>query len=216
MVARKQIDPELLAEAKRLYEQTLAPVDDICGMLGISRPLFYRRAHEENWRGRRAKVATFQFTRALSGDAVAKLLPAPIDQPRAEIVPAPKGPSEEQRLALALKFHDAVVGALEAIQRISSVIKPADHNEIEKIARASACVTRSLREIQALAQPETEAPADDIDDDPIPQDIDEFRDALAARIRGIIDVRRARRLARLERSDGPGRPDALYDEPEIE
>ena len=29
MAAKKEISPELLAEAQRLYEQTLAPVDDI-------------------------------------------------------------------------------------------------------------------------------------------------------------------------------------------
>jgi hypothetical protein len=46
MVPRKQTAPELMAEAKRLYEQTLAPVDDIAGMLGLFRSNFYKRVRE--------------------------------------------------------------------------------------------------------------------------------------------------------------------------
>ena len=70
MVARKQIAPELLAEARRLYEQTLAPVADIADMIGLSRSNFYKRVRDEGWRGRRANAGIFQFTRALSGSAV--------------------------------------------------------------------------------------------------------------------------------------------------
>jgi hypothetical protein len=75
MVAKKVIAPELLAEARRLYEQTLAPVDDIAGMLGMSRTPFYRRVKEGCWRRRRARVATFEFARSLSSSAAAVLLP---------------------------------------------------------------------------------------------------------------------------------------------
>ena len=192
MVARKRIDPELLAEAKRLYEQTLAPVDDICDMLGISRTPFYKRVREENWRGRRAKVATFQFVRALSSTAAAKLLPEPADQPRAEIAAAPPGTTEQQRMALSHKIYAVVADQIEAIKRISSVVKPADLSEAEHAARTMAGLSRSLREMHALTQPENKAPANDVDDqDPIPRDIDEFRFELARRIRGIIEEQRA-------------------------
>jgi hypothetical protein len=43
MVAKKEIAPEMLAEARRLYEQTLAPVGDIAQMVGLSRSNFYER-----------------------------------------------------------------------------------------------------------------------------------------------------------------------------
>ncbi len=85
MALKKQIAPELMAEAKCLYEQTLAPVDDIAGMLGLSRSNFYKRVREGGWRKRRATFGTFQFTRALSGIAVVALTGEPAEQSRAEI-----------------------------------------------------------------------------------------------------------------------------------
>ena len=85
MVRRKEATPELLAEAKRLYEQTLAPVDDIAGMLGLSRSNFYKRVRDGGWRGRRARVNPFEFARALSGSAMKAIMAEPAEQPRADI-----------------------------------------------------------------------------------------------------------------------------------
>ena len=70
MVAQKEIAPELLAGAPRLYERTPAPVDDIAAMLGLSRTPFYQRVKEGGWRGYRASVGTFEFARAMSGAGV--------------------------------------------------------------------------------------------------------------------------------------------------
>ena len=53
-------------------------------MLGLSRTNFYKRVREGGWRGRRASVGTFQFTRALSGSAVMAMTAEPAEQPRAE------------------------------------------------------------------------------------------------------------------------------------
>ena len=201
MAAKKEIAPELLAEAKRLYEQTLAPVDDIAGMVGLSRSNFYKRVREGGWRGRRAKVGTFQFTRAISAAGAAALL-APADQPRAEVDPDVALITPQQRLAIAGKLHEVVEQGMEAIKRIMEVVSPANQNEAEHGARTMAHVSRALREMQELMQPatENETPDDDADDDPIPLDIDEFRRELARRLRGIIEARRARLSGRL---DGP-------------
>lgn len=193
MVAKREISPELLAEARRLYEQTLAPVDDIAGMLRLSRSNFYKRVNEGGWRGRRAKVGTFQFARAISAAGAAALL-APADQPRAEVDPDVALISPQQRLAIAGKMHEVVEQGMEAIKRIMEVVSPGNQAEAEHGARTMAHVSRALREMQELMQPSTpsEKPADDVDDDPTPQDIDEFRQELARRLRGIIDARRAR------------------------
>jgi hypothetical protein len=190
MAARKQIAPELLAEAKRLYEQTLAPVGDIAGMVGLSRANFYKRVQEGGWRGRRAKVATFQFARALSGSAVAIMTAEPAEQPRADLA-APSDPvSPQQRMALALRIQQVVEQEMNAVERILSKIQPSDQIEAEHGARTLASVARTLREIKALNSPEDETPPDDADDDPIPRDIDEFRRELARRVRGFIEARR--------------------------
>lgn len=200
LVAKKEIAPELLAEAKRLYEQTLAPVDDIAGMVGLSRTNFYKRVRAGGWRGRRAKAAPFQFARALSGGGATLLAVPPAEQPRAEIA-APDDPkSPQQRLALAQRLLAVVEVEMAAIERIATAVKPLDQTEAEQGSRTIANVSRVTREIKELIQPENETPADDVDNDPMPRDIDEFRRELSRRLRGIIEARRARIS---ERPDGP-------------
>lgn len=190
MVQKKEFAPELLAEARRLYEQTLAPVDDIAGMLGLSRSNFYKRVREGGWRGRRAKVATFQFTRALSGSVVMPLTAEPAEQQRAEIAANGDLVSPQQRMALALRIQQVVERQMDAVERVLAKITPSDQMEAEHGARALASVARTLREIKALNTPDDETPPDAADDDPIPRDIDEFRRELARRIRGFIEARR--------------------------
>jgi len=165
MVAKKEIDPELLAEAKRLYEQTLAPVDDIAGMLGLSRSNFYTRAREGGWRGRRASTATFHFTRALSGGAVMAMTAEPAEQPRAEPAACDDAVSPQQRLALALRIQSVVEREMDAIERVLGKITPADQIEAEHGARTLASIARTLREIAALNRPEQETPSNEADDD---------------------------------------------------
>lgn len=190
MTAKKQIAPELLAEAKRLYEQTLAPVDDIAGMLDLSRSNFYRRVREGGWRGRRASAAAFHFTRALSNRAAAVMTAEAGAQPRADAAPPAAPISDQQRMALALRLQQVVEREMDAVERILEKIKPSDQIEAEHGARTLAGVSRTLREIKALNTPQEEPAPDDIDDDPIPPDIDEFRFELARRIRGFIEARR--------------------------
>jgi hypothetical protein len=189
---KMEFAPELIAEAKRLYEQTLATVDDIAAMLGVGDTMFYRIARREGWRGRHAKVATFHFARALSGTAVATLAPtpAPAQQPRAELsVPADPS-SPEQRLAMALRIQRVVEREMDAMERILAVIQPADQIEAEHGARTLAGVARALREIKALTEPNEVTPPDDADNDPIPLDIDEFGNELARRINEFVDAER--------------------------
>jgi len=192
MAAKKEIAPDLLAEAKRLYEQTLAPVDDIAAMMGVSRALFYRFVRKGNWRGRRASVGTFEFARALSGTAMATITPtpAPAEQPRAEVIVTADPLSPEQRLAMALRIQRVVEREMDAMERILAVIQPSDQIEAEQGARTLAGVSRALREIKALTEPDEVIPPDDADDDPVPLAIDEFRNELARRINAFVDAER--------------------------
>jgi hypothetical protein len=176
-----------LAEARRLYEQTLAPVDDICAMMDIAKPLFYRLAKAEGWRGRRAKTGVFQFARAFT-EAI-PLLPQAIDQSRAEVLPRAQPISAERRAAIGSLILGVAEQQMAAITRIVDVIAPSNPVEVEQSARVMASLSRSLREIKALIQPEPETPPDDADDDDMPRDIDAFRNELARRIRDIVDAR---------------------------
>jgi hypothetical protein len=191
MPVKKEIAPDRLAEARRLYEQTLAPVDDIAASLGIARPLFYRIAKREGWRGRRAKAGTFAFARALSGATLAVLAG---EHPRAEIDVAAEPVTPAQRAALAQHMMRASEREIDAVERILAKVNPDGPVEAEQCARTVASVARTLREIAALNQPDEVTPADDTDDDPVPLDIDEFRLELARRIRGLIEARRDREI----------------------
>jgi hypothetical protein len=191
MAAKKEISPQLLAEAQRLYEQTLAPVDDIAGMVGLSRSNFYKRIREGGWRGRRAKIGTFQFAQALSGSAVMAMTAEPAEQQRAETAASNDPVSPQQRMALALRIQSVVEREMDAIERILEKITPADLIEAEHGARTLASISRTLREIAALNRPEQETPSDETDDDPVPVDIDGFRFALAGRIEAFVAAERA-------------------------
>jgi hypothetical protein len=104
----------------------------------------------------------------------------------------PAGPlSPEQRLAMALRIQRVVEREMDAMERILAVIQPADQIEAEHGARTLANVSRALREIKALTELESETPPDEADDDPVPRDIDEFREALACRIEAFVASRRA-------------------------
>ena len=53
MPPRIDLPPELLAEGKYLYEETLTPISEICRRMGFSRSAFYVRRDEGGWVRRR-------------------------------------------------------------------------------------------------------------------------------------------------------------------
>lgn len=191
MVAKKEIAPELLAEARRLYEQTLAPVGDIAQMVGLSRSNFYERVREGGWRSRRAKP-TFSLARAVCASVRVEAGVAPPELPRAEPAAAEAFDLPQQRIAVARRLMTTVGREMDAIERILQTITPADQLEAEHGARTLASLSRTLRDIAALNRPDDETPRDDTanTNDPVPGDIDEFRRELARRITGLLEAER--------------------------
>jgi hypothetical protein len=191
--SRKQIAPELVAEGRRLYEQTLTPVPDIAAMMGISRTTFNDRAREWGWTKRHAHDGAVDLARAVRGAAVAALTSnavtvceaQPADAARSEALPPAR------RVAVAARIQSVVEREMDAVERVLDKLGPADQAEAERTARTLASLARTLREIAALTRPDEVMPPDDADDDPIPRDIDEFRRELARRIHAIIDARRS-------------------------
>jgi hypothetical protein len=190
MMREKYIAPEVMAEARRLYEESLASVEDIRGMMGLAGSSFYRRVQNHGWRRRRVHAGRSEFVRSLSGTAVAKLLAPSPDPPRAELVANNEPLSPQQRNALAQHIMATTRDALDAVQRVIGNITPGDQVANEHCARTLASVSRSLRDIAALNKPDEVTPPDEADDDPVPRDMDEFRYELARRIRGFIEARR--------------------------
>jgi DNA-binding Lrp family transcriptional regulator len=185
MVAHKiQIAAELIVEGKRLYERTLTPLRDIAAFMGISRGTLEARIREWKWERRRHTGQSVSLLHAIRGAAIATVTGEMATPSASQPV------SLEQRMALAARIQDAVEREIAAVERVLEKVAPADDSEVERSARTLASISRTLRELAALNQPDEVTPPDDTDDDPVPCDIDEFRRELARRIRGFIEAER--------------------------
>lgn len=184
-VPPKPIPPELLREARRLYEETRVPVDDICFMLGIGTRTFYTRLRRWRWRPRMTRIPLDSPP------------PAP---PQADVLPAAAGALSSDSADLALqsslariaddgapltvRVQRAVERELAAIERIVATLRPgsSDAGEAERAARALASLARTLREVVRLETPPEKAePADDL-----PQDLDALREALSRKLEALV------------------------------
>lgn len=176
---RITFDPEKVAEAKRLYEQTLLPVQVIAAGLKISRDTLVKRINEWGWNKRSGGRGGGGFEYSARALTVAELTQALPDDVTA------------RRLAVAARIQGAVEREMDAVERVLDKLGPADGAEAERSARTLASLARTMHEIAALARPDDVTPPDEADDDAIPCDIDALRNELARRIHAIIDARQA-------------------------
>ena len=182
-----QIAPQLVAEGKRLYETTLTTIADIAALMGISRRTLENRIVEWNWKRRRQPSGAIDIFHAVRG-AVAAVATASAETPPPDRTVAASALAQ-QRAALALRIQNVVEREMTVVERVVGLLGPADEAEAERTMRTLAGISRTLREITALNQPDEVTPPDETDDDPIPRDIDEFRNELARRINALIDDR---------------------------
>ena len=117
--------------------------------------------------------------------------PAPIPQRRPGV---PVRHRQGSRAALVARMWRT---AERQVEEIEDCLKAAglELAERESNARTLAVVAKTLRELAAVDEAEIERngkqqpPDDNIDDDPVPRDIDEFRRELARRINALVDGR---------------------------
>jgi hypothetical protein len=98
MPARKHVAPELIAQGKYFYEQTLTPTDEIGAKMGLSRSAFYLRVKEWNWKRRRYSSGGIEAEQAAAVSATAASEPV-VAQEAAEKLPA------EPPVAFAERLH---------------------------------------------------------------------------------------------------------------
>ena len=142
--------------------------------------------------------------------AVALPHPTPTVFAAAQTVdPPPPGEGESAWAAPAIPAADlgaqlqsAVARVLPAIEAIiARLAAGAGPREMEQAGRALSSLTRALRELNALLAQHGIRPADD---DPVPENIDDFRNELARRIRVLIAQKEAERQAEQEASPDRG------------
>jgi len=165
---RIAVAPELIAEGKRLYEETDTPVHLIAKHMGMARATLHYRITDWKWTRRRTSVA---------GRAVETAAPA--------AAPPGEPPPLEPPLPFAERFRRVIDIQMQVAERTLKVLGPANAAEAERTGRILALVSRTVQEIKASA----EGRADEAHRDSIPGDIDEFREELARRIRGFIEAR---------------------------
>lgn len=180
---RKEIAPALIAEGRRLYEQTLVPVREIAALCGVSPTTLQDRIVAWGWQRRRYDTRSVDL-------AIARRGPAKPDAAQGAAPSALPPALPQDRAAVAARVQAVVERELTAVERVLEVLGPSDRDEAERTARTLASLARTLREVALINQTEEAVAPDDADDDPVPRDIDEFRRQLAQRIRKFIDARR--------------------------
>ncbi len=181
MAIRKMHTPEAIAEAQRLYERTLAPVNDIMALLGLTRSNFYKRVKEWGWRHRRGKNGSFQLACAL-------IEPHSEPHTRIETTVVSQPITPERRQALAERIQTVIEREMGVVEHSVGLLKPSDQVEAERVMRTLALISRTVVDVDTLNQPPEATPLDDSDADAIPRDIDAFRDEIARRIHAFIDA----------------------------
>jgi DNA-binding Lrp family transcriptional regulator len=186
MPARIEIAPELIVEAKYLYEQTHTTIEEIGDRIGLSRSALYVRLKKWKWQRRR-------YSPGVAADADPSNVAAAAPD---ETIERPSQADTEDNAATETPdvFYARVC---RGVQRQMTIIEHLQRSLLpaggampsERSARVLATINRALLEIEATAKPDK---VPDEPDDSIPRDIDEFRTQLARRIRGLVEAERER------------------------
>ena len=200
------LTPEDWAQIRYAYEHTERPIGDICLEHGISSTTLRDRMRRWEWTRRREPIPR------AGPPAVARIEPpapaaANIETMTPTPAPSPQGGGEPAEFAapvvaghaadaggdpagIAARLQSAIARVLPAIEATLHRLAagPLSPREMEQAARALGALMRTLRELNAtLAQHPLRA----ADDDPVPENIDEFRFELARRIRAFCEARGA-------------------------
>jgi hypothetical protein len=212
-----ELTTEAWAQIRYDYEHTDRPVEDICAEHGISSGRLRDRMRRWNWTRRRAPIpregpppvpraeqppqaaAAWETSTSTTVANFETSTPTPDPSPQGggeQSEPATHvGPcndagsfAESDPAAIAPRLQSAVGRVLPAIEATIARLAagPLRPREMEQTARALGTLTRALRELNALLSQHPPRAADAYDDD-MPEDIDEFRLALARRIKALFD-----------------------------
>lgn len=177
---RIPVPRDKIAEARRLYELMLVPVEDVAAFLGVSRSTLVRRIAEWGWK--RRKTGALEVTR-LKRDRRGRARVVRQTRPRKGAGAVPQSPLE--RVALAERIQAVVEREIAAVEQILVTLGGTDRSETEGAARTLASLARTLRELVQLDVP-TASP-EPTNDKPIPRDLAELRRALARKLAALAD-----------------------------
>jgi hypothetical protein len=173
---RIQIPSELAAKGKYLFEETTTWRKDIAVVMGISADTLRRRSIEWGWKERPRKSAV-RASRTAGGPRFT------VRQHHAGSAGDPAAAARRRAVA------SRIMAMLEdELARIETTFKEAGvpaGGAFDNRIRAILGVTKALREVELMTQPDEVILPDAADND-TPPNIDEFREALAQRIESFV------------------------------
>ena len=124
---RIEIAPELVAEGRQLYENTLTPTRDIATKMGLSRNTLDNRIAEWKWQRR-------QYTSGEpAADALATAVAVEANTPVLPVAQAGAGlpVAFKARINIAERLTRSIEGHFDVIDRTLAVLTPANAAEAE-------------------------------------------------------------------------------------
>ncbi|WP_371345265.1 hypothetical protein [Ancylobacter sp. IITR112] len=191
-VPGRSVSPEALEEARRLYERTNVPVQQVADLLGISKSTFNLRRQRWGWTPRMARIPGAPVSPA---DPLPQDTPsqheAPADPPPVHLAggaatPAETAPASRgeliNRLVRRIEREIAALERLVALAGLAVAARPeASQADSERAARTLAILVRSLRELAALDREQPDGSDDDAD-----RDADAFRRELGRTLERVL------------------------------
>jgi hypothetical protein len=180
---QKIVEPALLAEAKRLYEETNVPVSDIAAMLGIGTRTLTSRIRALGWRMRKYRTRGVPLLppRNASAPQIGETTSAP----------APEGAYSQTFVERVQRAVERELTLVESIMtRMGSVFE--NPSQADHAARVLASLSRTLNELMRLREIGAgKHNNDDADHDRLPADPDELCRELARRMDALVASRAA-------------------------
>lgn len=174
-IPKRDVPPEAIEEARRLYEQTSVPNQQIADLIGISRSTLTVRVRHWGWKRRRDR---------LPGEAV-PAAPPPLAEPEAE---APV--SRRLIVARLVARVESEIAAVERLVARAGLNAGRSAADAERAARTIAILVRSTRELAAIAREDAAEEEDDSAHDDF-RDADAYRRELAATLERVLAERAA-------------------------
>lgn len=182
----RPIAPELITEARRLYEQTNVPVRDIAALIGLGERTLYARIYKWKWAMRCDRIPRESppppINNANAGTVAPAIAaaPAPVSQLQVQL---------DEAISLPLRLQRAVERELAAVEALIRKlgVTPEPGADAERTARTLASLSRTLREMSTL-QEKTSKPGDP-DDESVSAGSDELQRELLERLDKIVAQR---------------------------
>ena len=175
-IPARAVAPEAVEEARRLYETTRVPVQQVADLLGISKSTLNRRAREWGWHSRAERIPI-------------------VTPPGRPVDGAPAAPPLVPRGELVARLVARIEGEIAAVERIIAHAGLATGaqaaSDAERAARTLGLLVKSLRELAAIERAEAQAEAEETEEDDSVRDVAAYRRELAAALERVLAGRPA-------------------------